>query len=163
MSHIKIESFNTPEELEAWLAEQEKTKAEVQKRPLAPEQEAITFGSHAVRFWDGDLVIFVEVPTLEQQSVIEDAEVIDNVKAKEKQENTLWIKGYSVDCVDGEFGYNHRSVMWPITKETFDAAWAVQWDLTRLLAINGLAHLSVQSAYYDLRGWTLAHAEPKGG
>lgn len=158
MSHVHIESFDSPEEMADWLAEMQKTKGMVQQRVLAPEQEAITFGSHAIRFWD-NLVIFVEVPTLEQQSAIEEAEVVDHIKAKESRENTLWIKGYSVDCGDGEYGWDHRSTLWPITEETFNRARAVHWSIDRLWPSAGNAMLEVQSAYYALRNWALDHPD----
>lgn len=161
MAHIHIESFDSPEEMAAWLAGIEKEREQVQQRTLAPEQTALTFGSHAIRFWDG-LTIFVEVPTLEEQAKIEDPEVVDEVRRKEQQENMLWIKGYSVDCIDGEFGWNHRSVMWPITKDTFDSARSVHWDLDRLWPVSGEATFEIQSAYYDLRNWVDDHPEVKG-
>jgi hypothetical protein len=158
LSHIHIESFDSPEEMSDWLAEMNKTRAVVQQRTLAPEQEAITFGSYAVRFWE-ELVIFCEIPTLEEQAKVEDVEVIDLIREKEAQENMLWVKGYSTVCVDGEFGYNHRSVMWPITKDTFDRARAVSWSIDRLWPASGEATLEVQSAYFDLRNWTTYHPD----
>lgn len=159
MSHIKVESFNSPEEMEQWFAEQREARAGVQQRVLAPEQEALTFGSHAVRFWDGDLVIFVEVPTLEEQAKIEDPEVVDHVKTKERDEGMLWTKSYSVDCVDGEYGWHHRSTLWPISKDTLDRARAVHWSIERLWPASGEATLEVQSAFYDLRNWVREHPD----
>lgn len=158
MSHIHIESFGSPEEMGDWLAEMNKTRAVVQQRALAPEQQAITFGTYAVRFWE-NLVIFCEVPTLEGIGEMEDSELLDAISAKETSENTLWVKAYSVDCVEGEFGYNHRSVMWPITKETFDRARALSWSLDRLWPRFGDSMLEIQSAFFDLRNWSIEHPD----
>ena len=158
MSNIKIESFDSPEEMSDWIAEMNKQRAIVQQRVLAPQQQAITYGTYAVRFWE-NLAIFCEVPTLQSQAEVEDAEVIEQIKAKESEENMLWVKGYSTDCVPGEFGYNHRSVMWPITAETFDTARSVHWSIDRMLTADGPALLEVQSAFFDLRNWSMDHPD----
>jgi hypothetical protein len=124
---ISIAGFDSSEEMFDWMAT---TRAEVQARTIAPEQAGITYGSYAVRFID-DLIIFNRVPTLEEQSD-EHPGVLARIDDRQREANMLWVWGYSKPFPDGELGYSHRSVLWPITTRTFLAAQMVGWDVDRM-------------------------------
>jgi hypothetical protein len=118
--------FETTEELVAWMDEQ---RAEVMSRSIDPNQMQVGYGDHAVRFIDS-LIIFLYVPTLAEQD--EDPSVLDAVDFKQRSENMLWTDAYSTQVVDGELGYTHRSVVWPISERCFLAAKGVNWQVEQM-------------------------------
>jgi hypothetical protein len=136
--------FESKEEMLDWMARQ---RAEVQARTLHPAQVAITYGSHAVRFIE-DLVIFNWVPTLAEQD--EDDEVLEAIDRRHRDDNMLWVRGYSTVEPRGELGYSHRSVMWPITARTFASARLVDWDWERM---DSVAQFDLANAFREFVGF----------
>lgn len=115
----EFKSFDTTDEMLEWLAEQ---KAKVQARSLSPRQEGIKYGDHAVRFMEG-LTIFVYVEPLAN----EDPYVIEEYARKDREENMLFCKCYSTVVPNGEYGFLHRSVLWPISLDVFEDAAKWMW------------------------------------
>lgn len=137
-------TFDSAEEMLEWVAEQ---RANVQKRPIAPEQMEVKYGSYAVRFLE-ELVIFCYVPALEDQP--EDPEVLDMIDRKQRDENLLWVHAYSVRAANGDLGYTHRSVVWPITARTFGAAREANWDPTKM---NDIAQFDLANSARAIQSW----------
>lgn len=119
---------------------------------LAPKQRTIGYGSNFVRFYRPDerLVIFGHVMTetevheaesrgienivdpIEKQQAIEEVRYTMNHLRERYEEGYLYGWCYSIVEVGGELGSTHRSWMWPITRELFESARAVGWNIDRL-------------------------------
>src|SRR5262245_45060796 len=119
---ITYVQFGDGEDIVEWMREQQE---KVQARPLAREQQGIGYGDHAIRFIDG-LLIFYYCPTLAEQD--EDDEILYDVDYRQRTHNSLWVRGYSVITIAGEWGFVHRSTLWPIDAATFEAARLVDWQ-----------------------------------
>lgn len=142
--HEKLEaiSFDSPEEMIEYLA---KARAEVDARPLSDEQAALSWGDYAIRFYDG-LIIFIQVET--QESLLkEDRETREAIQQRERA-NSLWCKCHSFLVPDGEYGYVHRSVLWPIPVTTFDEAQQVGFNVD---AMGDRTRLVIEGVYYTHR------------
>lgn len=143
---VDVKTFGSKEEMMEWLAEQRES---IQQRIISQEQATLTYGSHAVRFWQ-DLIIFVEVVGIDILRDQEDPEVVAQIEHQHSHEGSLWCKCFSKIEVPGEFGYHHRSVLWPIPPEVFTNARAVHWDPDRM---GEWARLDLTSAYYSMRNY----------
>lgn len=132
--------FGSMEEMVAWVADQ---RAEVYARELTAEQQAIRYGDYAVRFMD-NMVVFAYV----EPPVGEIPEVVEHIEAKDREENMLFCKVFSTVETEGEYGWLHRSVLWPIPQVHFDIAGGSGWDFEKLP--ENTKYL-VESAYYSIR------------
>lgn len=118
---VDVKTFDSKEEMFEWMIQQ---KAERQARALAPEQQGIGWGDYAVRFWE-NLVIFCRVETYEELVRTEDTETVAEIE-RVHREGSLWAF-CSSRVESGEWGYQHRSVLWPISEETYKAAQQAGW------------------------------------
>lgn len=140
--------FDSPEEMIDYLA---KALAEVDSRPLSDEQLAMSWGDYAIRFYES-LIIFIQVET--QESLLrEDIETRQAIEERSRA-NSLWCKCYSMIVPDGEYGYLHRSVMWPIPYTTFEAAQRVGFNPE---AMGDRDRLVIEGVYYTHRNFVTEH------
>lgn len=137
--YVEEIAFDSAEEMIEWMATQ---RAQVDARPLAEEQLGIGWGDYGVRFYE-DLIIFAQVETRESLAA-EDRETREEIEARFAA-NSLWCKCYSVITPDGEYGYLHRSVLWPIPATAFASAQKVGFDF---LSMSEVARFDVESAWH---------------
>jgi hypothetical protein len=105
-----------------------------------PRQNEITYGDYWMRVWE-DIAIFGYISTREEL----DAE---EIRLGATEEELAWEhesmdysygrgfrfgRAYSVIEPRGELGDTHVSVMVPITKEEFEQARAVDWQLEEIM------------------------------
>jgi len=119
-------------------------------RNLHPAQQAITWGDYWVRFYDvaNRLIIFGYGYTYDE-FVAAESEGMDAITDPEERMEREEELRYSIASVrdshergymfgwawskgERDLGSTHRFNMWPISKELFEAAKAVDWDVDRL-------------------------------
>jgi hypothetical protein len=124
---------------------------EAANRNLHQKQRDIGYGDYFVRFYEvaERIVIFGRVMTeaelfdsesgdiesiddpAEKQEAIEEVRYTMTALRERHEEGYLY--GWCHSTIEkGELGSTHRSWMWPISKELFEAARAVEWDIDLL-------------------------------
>ena len=101
---------------------------------LTPEQQAITWGDHWIRFWrepgwSGQapgIVIYGSVQPLEVLREHEEPETVERLI--ELHPRFVFSNCFSVVEPGGEYGDVNRWEIWPISKEHFDLAARCGWD-----------------------------------
>lgn len=154
MSYMEFESLD---EMVAW--QQQQTASA--NANLAPEQAAITWGDHWVRFdpasmtvifgtiwelsyWDGKIAEAEPGEDRDEWVWEKDSVIASHVNGY------LFGRAYSIIEPDGELGSTHRANMWPITPECFEAAEQAGWRLNDIKA----PYENELRAAYD--GWRAA-------
>jgi hypothetical protein len=137
-----IRTFESVDEMFSWMRDNE----EAANLVLAPEQQAVTYGSHWCRFFDiaNRVVIFGKVLTQEEQRETETAladdseadeaeteEILDTL-AQSHERGYMYGRCYSTIEPDGEWGSTHRANLWPIPQHVYEAARDVRWDIDQL-------------------------------
>lgn len=130
-----IQSFSSTEEMVEWLAAN-RARA---KTEIGETQAAVTYGDHWCRFYEG-LTIYGRVSPreeLNQQSrdngVSEDEITYEDEDLAARHPETVFGLCYSTIEPTGEWGFTHRSVLWPISVELFDAARGAGWVTENLI------------------------------
>lgn len=143
--YVEELTFASDDEMIAYM---EKQRAEINARPLHEDQLGIGWGDYAVRFYK-DLVIFVQVETVDSLA----AEDVETRLAIEERfaANSLWCKCFSRIVPQGEYGYLHRSVLWPINARCFSDAWAGEFNLDKM---TDMGRFQLEAAYQCLRAHT---------
>lgn len=136
----KHKTFNSLDEMLTWVAQ---ARAAVQARTLHPRQEGIKYGDYALRFLDG-LVIFVYAEPPEGES---EATVAEYAR-KDRDEDMLFCMCYSTVVTRGEYGWLHRSVLWPLSEEVMVRAAVVDWDPTEL---DDMDRLMIEHCFHEVR------------
>lgn len=113
---------------------------------LRPEQLGITWGSHYM-LPDAQSLLFIfgychtEAELRQEEAAAgADAEELDYTVRTIRDAHLRgyrYGKAYSVACVEGEYGSNHVSRMWPITPLQFSEAMVADWDPMAILASGG--------------------------
>lgn len=141
MSQPHVQSFTSIEEVfEALQAGERHANAN-----LAPEQAALTYGQHWVRFYDipDKILIFSKVDTVEEfaeaerQAAIRAEEPMTvgelayaiNALRERHERGYLYGTCYSKITPEGELGDTHRGHVWPISPGLFNLARAARWDV----------------------------------
>lgn len=121
---------------------------------LAPEQAALTWGSHFASFIPRDrLVIFGYCMTLDeatadeadamrrtgddpdsQEEAAQELEYTRGMLAGAHLRGYLFGRAWSVVEPAGELGSTHRGNAWPISADLFHAAEAAGWEVARMTA-----------------------------
>lgn len=124
-------------------------------RNLHPAQQAITWGDHWIRFYDvaerfiifGYIYTEAEVEAAESEGIdkitdpsektLARSEVVESMRVirDSHSRGLMWGWAYSKHFAD--LGSTHRFNMWPCSKDLFEAAKAVGWDVD---AIEDPAH-----------------------
>jgi hypothetical protein len=128
-----MKSFDSFDEMMAFMQEQER----IANEHVTPEQSEIGYGDYWVRMYEGDLLIFGYIPTLEESEAQErelgaDDEEIEFEQAQLKDSHS---RGYrygqcfSVIEPTGEWGSTHIANMVKITKDQFEFAKANGWNV----------------------------------
>lgn len=104
-------SFESTEDLIEWFAEQRAIR-EARVSNISDEQKALAVSDLAVRFFDADTVIFIEI----------------------EEADEMMVRGmhYSHLVPDGEYGSTDRAIIWPIDRELFNVARAYLFNPARL-------------------------------
>ena len=135
---MKIESFNTLDEMMASLQRNE-AAAMARLTPLqrvllplrefywmrpAPQYECVIFGYYNL----DDMIALEKSLTPEDEMDWHPGWVVSTTD-KNLVRGYKSGRAYSVIEPDGELGDTHVSTMWPITKESFEQAKAMRWDV----------------------------------
>lgn len=121
------------------LIDQVRVMTEGMNRTLSAEQRTVTFGSYWARFYDvrARIVIFGYVDSLaameesERRLGADDAEATYIRAETERRHHDGFMYGMCYSTIDptGEWGFTHRSELWPISEELFEKYRAVGWDV----------------------------------
>jgi hypothetical protein len=134
---MHVQSFDSFEDLQKTLNAQ----IEKAKTWILPRQAAITFGDHWMRIWDsgygekflicGYIHTVEELDREERRLGASEEEILEEHETMEYSYNNGFRFGtaYSVIEPRGELGDTHVSQMVPITKEEFEDAKLLRWDL----------------------------------
>ena len=158
---MQFESFDSVEDMFAAMQANE----EAANATLAPEQQALTWGSHFVNFIPAqEIVVFGYCFTKEEAFQSEyDASPPEEREAGWPQETVnhlasslargyLFGRCYSVIEPEGELGSTHKSQAWPIAPGLFQLAQRVGWRIDRL---DPLALAALDNAYQARRAHAL--------
>lgn len=117
-------------DIEAYFA-QMRAEEEAANANVHPDQAALTWGDHFVRFYEmgpeGILAIFGAIYTASDYERSEGAQGL--AEAEERMARGYrFARCYSVIEPEGELGDTHVVTVWPITPEQFAQAKAAGWD-----------------------------------
>ena len=114
---------------------------EAANQTLAPEQRAVTYDDYWVRFYDiaNRVVIFGHVtPLTYWDEAIANAKGDEDRAEWEFEKNQIedshgrgYMYGWCWSTIepDGEPGSTHQANLWPVSRELFEAAREVHWDI----------------------------------
>jgi len=130
------------QDLDEVLAEHRRIAA-FANRNLAPQQQAITWGSTWARFdsVSEGVVIFGRVLTQDEvhhgciragASELEARRQVREVQRRQANDHVVFSRFFGTLLPEGERGAAHRIGLWPIERRTFDALALVGWDHSRL-------------------------------
>jgi hypothetical protein len=157
----EFKSFDSLEDMFQYMAD----ATDAANAGLAQEQKDLTWGSYFVNFQPQiDLVIFGrvftedEVAEDETKAGSDEAELAYTLTSLRENHEHGYLYGrcYSTIEPSGELGDTHRASAWPISKELFDAAQAVGWDVLTP-TFDGLDALD--AAYQSFRAHKLNQSE----
>lgn len=122
-------SFNSIEEMQDWMAQRTIEANE----NLAPEQEAITYGTPWVNFSAlGQTDALCVGIVMTEEAYLADGGDVEDWEGGSIQEGHdrgyMFGRAYSKWLPEGELGDTHRASMWPIPEDLYAALEAVQWD-----------------------------------
>lgn len=151
---VHIETFDTPEQMEARLAD----LREAANRDLHPAQQAMTYGEHWLRIAEPttNLVEFgyvftpEEIRTIEREYGSTPAEADAAVRYAEEARGLGFLFGiaHSRDNPTGAYGNVHKASIWPIEPRLFQAAARFDYDIEQF---DEVASVLLQIALAGLR------------
>lgn len=155
---MHIETFGTPEEMEAALQE---IRAAA-KEGLHPEQARLTYGSTWVEFADvGERIVYFG-RTFTDLDIVSDEgasphpsyvrDVLAGVEA-DLEEGVMFGKAWAKGDQQGTIGVTHKANVWPIETRLFIAARVAGWDID---ALDETGRVLLQIAYSAWRAHRLA-------
>jgi len=159
---MTIRSFDSFEEMQAFIRE----NAERAARGLHDVQREIGFGDHWCRFVDiasreiefGYVYTLDEVREAEIKAGATPAEA-DEVVAQTERDlagHLLYGRAFIFWQPGGEAGHAHQAAVWPISKELFEAARDVGWDID---GIPESQKQALEAVYVTARSHALRLAE----
>jgi hypothetical protein len=139
---LDIRSFDSIEEAFAFMQRAEQRA----NAHLAPEQQALTWGSHWIRVYDSLLIVGYcmteeEMRHDEQEAMGDDiktpegqAEFDQNMTRMAESHERGYLFGWAFSVVEptGELGSSHRGAVWPISEGLFEKLQAKAWDRSQL-------------------------------
>lgn len=149
---------------------------EVANRWLADKQRSLTYGSDFIRFYDiqNRIIIFGHVYTEDEMFALEGGNDIEKIPDPRERQLAVdeiayildrmrdanrngYLYGWCSSIIEpGEPGNTHRSACWPITRDLYDAAKAVNWNVDRL---DPEERAEVEAVYQAFRSHYVTVAE----
>jgi len=143
-------------------------------RNLHPKQENITWGDYWVRFYNvaDRVIIFGKVETeaeveageskgiddiaVEAERAIAQDEVLYTMTTIRDSHERGLMWGWAYSRYDKDLGSTHRFYMWPISKDLYEAAEQVGWDVDAIT--DPVARAELEAAWQEYRRHALAVA-----